>query len=85
MHQYDLLVADRGGSALEYAFGLERPVLFVDVPRKVFNPKYERIGCSPMEVQVRFEIGDIVLLDRLRESPNVWTDCWRTLQLGKIE
>ena len=69
MHEYDLLVADWGGSALEYAFGLERPVLFVDVPRKVFNPEYERLSCIPIEVQVRSEIGDIVSPDRLREVP----------------
>ena len=70
MHEYDLLVADWGGSAFEYAFGLERPVLFVDVPRKVFNPEYERIPCTPMEVQVRSEIGDIVSPDRLQEVPD---------------
>lgn len=69
MHEYDLLVADWGGSALEYAFGLERPVLFVDVPRKVFNPEYERIPYTPMEIQVRSEIGDIVSPERLREVP----------------
>tara|TARA_Y100000588_G_scaffold395015_1_gene519148 strand:- start:7572 stop:8753 length:1182 start_codon:yes stop_codon:yes gene_type:complete len=70
MHDYDLLVADWGGSAFEYAFGLERPVLFVDVPRKVFNPEYERITCTPMEVQARSEIGDIVSPDRLQEVPD---------------
>ena len=69
MRDYDLLVADWGGSALEYAFGLERPVLFIDVPRKVFNPEYERLPCIPMEVQVRSDIGDIVSPDRLREVP----------------
>ena len=69
MSGYDLLVADWGGSALEYAFGLGRPVLFVDVPRKVFNPEYEQISCTPLEVQVRSRIGDVVSPDRLREVP----------------
>jgi len=69
MREYDLLVADWGGSALEYSFGLERPVLFIDVPRKVFNPEYERLPCIPLEVQVRSEIGDIVSPDRLWEVP----------------
>ena len=54
---------------MEYAFGLEGPVLFVDVPRKMFNPEYQRIPCIPMEVQVRSEIGDIVSPDRLQEVP----------------
>lgn len=69
MSGYDLLVADWGGSALEYAFGLGRPVLFVDVPRKVFNPEYKQISCTPLEVQVRSLIGDVVSPDRLREIP----------------
>lgn len=69
MHKYDLLMADWGGSALEFAFGMEKPVLFLDVPRKVFNPDYEQISNVPMEVQVRPEIGDVVSPDRLEELP----------------
>ena len=36
----------------------------------MFNPEYERIPCTPMEVQVRSEIGDIVSPDRLQEVPD---------------
>jgi YidC/Oxa1 family membrane protein insertase len=59
MHEYDLLVA----------FGLERPVLFVDVPRKVFSPDYEQLGCIPMEVRVRSDIGEVVSPDALADIP----------------
>lgn len=44
VHTSDIMISDRPGSALEYAFGLEPPALFVDVPKKVNNPDYEKIG-----------------------------------------
>ena len=61
----DIMISDWSGAALEFAFGLERPVLFVDVPRKVNNPEYERIGCDPVEVSIRKRIGAVVAPNRL--------------------
>jgi YidC/Oxa1 family membrane protein insertase len=40
LYDVDVLVSDWSGIALEYGLGLERPVIFVDVPRKVNNPRY---------------------------------------------
>jgi YidC/Oxa1 family membrane protein insertase len=71
LHRSDLMVSDWSGAALEYAFGLERPVLFVDVPRKVNNPDYERLEIVPFEVTVREEIGRVVAPDRLGDVPGV--------------
>lgn len=56
----DIMISDWSGAAMEYAFGYERPVLFVDVPRKVNNPSYGEIGCEPLEVGIREEIGEVV-------------------------
>ncbi len=63
----DVMIGDWSGAALEYAFGYERPVLFVDVPRKVNNPEYERIDCEPLEVSIRERIGRVVAPERLAE------------------
>lgn len=60
LQQSDLMIADWSGAALEYAFGLERPVLFLDTPRKVNNPEYERLEITPLEVSIRDEIGAVV-------------------------
>jgi hypothetical protein len=60
LHESDLMIADWSGAALEYAFGLERPVLFIDTPRKVNNPEYERLGIVPLEVSIRHEIGAVI-------------------------
>jgi YidC/Oxa1 family membrane protein insertase len=71
LHRSDLMVSDWSGAALEYAFGLERPVLFVDVPRKVNNPDYETLGIVPFEVTVRDQIGRIVAPDRMGDVPTL--------------
>jgi hypothetical protein len=48
-----LMISDWSGAAFEYAFGTERPVLFVDVPRKAMNPDWEVLGIVPFEDRVR--------------------------------
>jgi CDP-Glycerol:Poly(glycerophosphate) glycerophosphotransferase len=74
LHRSDLMVSDWSGAALEYAFGLERPVLFVDVPRKVNNPDYPELGIEPFEATVREEIGRLVAPDRLDRIPALVAD-----------
>ncbi len=73
LHASDLMISDWSGAALEYAFGLERPVLFVDVPRKVNNPEYERLGSPPIEARIREEIGAILDPAALAEAPRLVT------------
>jgi YidC/Oxa1 family membrane protein insertase len=65
----DVMISDFSGAALEFALGFERPVVFVDVPRKVNNPEYERIGVEPLEVTIREKIGRVVAPDRLSDLP----------------
>lgn len=61
----DIMLSDWSGAALEFAFGLERPVIFADVPRKVLNPEYTAIGLEPIEVQIRDYVGVVVPTDEL--------------------
>ncbi|HPZ96720.1 MAG TPA: hypothetical protein PLT93_01170, partial [Phycisphaerae bacterium] len=65
----DVMISDWSGAALEFAFAYERPVLFVDVPRKVNNPEYERISCEPLEVSIREQVGRVISPDRLADLP----------------
>lgn len=69
LHASDVMISDWSGAALEYAFGLERPVLFVDVPRKVNNDEYEKVQNEPLEVFIRPEIGTVLPLDQLQKAP----------------
>ena len=65
----DVLICDWSGVALEYAFGTERPVLFLDVPVKVQNQRFEELGIEPLELSLRSEIGVIVPLEKLDTVP----------------
>ena len=69
LYSADIMISDWSGAALEFAYGLERPVLFVDVPRKVRNPGYASLDIDPLEVRVRDVIGEILAIDRLEEAP----------------
>jgi YidC/Oxa1 family membrane protein insertase len=71
------MVSDWSGAALEYAFGLERPVLFVDVARKVNNPEYEKLDREPFEATVREQIGRVVAVDALDQVPALTAEVLR--------
>ena len=65
----DVLVCDWSAMAIEYALGLGKPVLFVDVPPRVRNPKYAELGIEPMEMRIRRDLGSVLPLDRLADAP----------------
>lgn len=65
-----VMISDWSGAALDYAFGLERPVLFVDLPRKVNNPGYQELGVEPLEVRIREELGAVVPEQELPSLPD---------------
>ena len=67
----DILVSDWSAMALEYAWGLEKPVLFIDVPRRIRNPNWQELGIEPIESTIRNQVGEIVSPDALGEVPNV--------------
>ena len=69
LRKSDLMVSDWSGAALEYAFGRERPVLFVDVPRKVNNPHWQDIEIEPIEASIRSDIGAVLPLEHLADAP----------------
>lgn len=64
-----ILISDWSGVAMEFAFGLERPVLFIDVPRKLNNPCYEEIDIVPIEVSYREKVGVVIAPDRINDIP----------------
>jgi len=65
----DILVSDWSAMALEYAWGLEKPVLFIDVPRRIRNPNWQELGIEPIESAIRSQVGEIISPDALGEAP----------------
>lgn len=67
----DVLITDWSGIGFEYAFGTERPVLFLDVPRKINNQNFEKLDIEPLEVSFRSQVGIIVSSENLHEVRGV--------------
>src|SRR5262249_51855499 len=65
----DVLICDWSAMAIEYALGLGKPVLFVDVPPRVRNPSWAELGLLPMEMRIRHELGSVLPLDRVADAP----------------
>jgi len=61
------MISDWSGISLEYAFTFERPVIFIDVPKKVLNPNWSDITLEPIETSIRDKIGHIVSPNNLEE------------------
>ena len=80
----DLMISDWSGSAFEYAFSRLRPVLFIDVPKKINNPNYEELSAIPIEISAREKIGQILspddmsgiggIVDGLLVNANIWAE-----------
>jgi hypothetical protein len=66
-----VMVTDWSGAALDFGLGLEKPVLFVDVPPKARNDTWQELGIEPFEAYVRDKIGVILSPDRLAEGPDL--------------
>lgn len=65
----DVLIGDWSGVSLKYAFGTERPVVYIDVPTKVKNPDYEKLGIEPLELKLRSKLGHVVSIDAIDTVP----------------
>jgi YidC/Oxa1 family membrane protein insertase len=63
------LITDWSGIGYEYAFVCERPVIYVDVPKKAHNKEYEKIGLVPFEISIRNQIGEIIALQNIETIP----------------
>ncbi|MEC9292958.1 MAG: CDP-glycerol glycerophosphotransferase family protein [Chloroflexota bacterium] len=69
MQQASLMISDWSGVAMEYAYGFEKPVLFIDLPRKINDPAYSQLKIEPMEVSIRNEIGKVLHPKKIPELP----------------
>ncbi|HXZ84027.1 MAG TPA: hypothetical protein VEI82_00935 [Myxococcota bacterium] len=65
----DLLISDWSAMSVEYALGLEKPVLFIDVPPRVRNPDWPKFGLEPLEIGIRERAGSVLDPARLEQAP----------------
>jgi len=75
-----MMISDWSGVAMEFAYGLERPVLFIDVPQRVNNPDYRDLDASPFESKLREEAGAVLSPEKLSEMPLMLADLWSDVE-----
>ena len=65
------MISDWSGISFEYAFTFERPVIFIDVPKKILNPNFHDISLEPIEISYRDKIGFVVSPHELKTIPDL--------------
>ena len=80
----DCMISDWSGVAIEYAFALKKPVLYVDIQKKINNSDYRELNIIPIEEKIRAEIGTIISPNELAILPKFIEDlCSKTDQNKK--
>ena len=67
------MISDWSGISLEYAFTFERPVIFIDVPKKILNPNSGNISLEPIEISIRHKVGYVIQPTKIEEISNLIT------------
>ena len=70
-HNSICMISDWSGISFEYAFTFERPVIFIDVPKKILNSYSDDISIDPIEISIRSELGYIVSPKELEKIPEL--------------
>tara|TARA_Y100000588_G_scaffold311260_1_gene337198 strand:- start:2617 stop:3381 length:765 start_codon:yes stop_codon:yes gene_type:complete len=70
-HSSKCMISDWSGISLEYAFTFERPVIFIDVPKKELNQDSNKISLEPIEISIRKKIGVLINPKNLVQIPNI--------------
>jgi hypothetical protein len=59
------MISDWSGASTEFAFALERPVLFIDTKQKINNINWKEYDLTPMEDSIRDIIGMKISEDKI--------------------
>ncbi len=70
-HESAVMISDWSGAAFEFSLGLERPVVYIDVPKKILNPDFNILGINPVEVSFRSRLGKVLAPADLTELPTL--------------
>jgi YidC/Oxa1 family membrane protein insertase len=69
LYDSHVMITDWSGAGMDYAMGLEKPVVYIDVPPKARNDWWPELGIEPFESYVRDKIGAVVSPEKLAEVP----------------
>lgn len=60
MFTTDTLITDYSGISFEYDAISTRPIIFIDVDKKIINQEFDRYTLEPVEISLRSSYGSIV-------------------------
>ena len=60
LYKASLVISDYSGAAFEYVLSKRRPAVFIDLPSKRNNPKFDLCKNSPVEITWRQQVGIVV-------------------------
>ncbi|HJP38875.1 MAG: CDP-glycerol--glycerophosphate glycerophosphotransferase [Gammaproteobacteria bacterium] len=70
LYDSHVMITDWSGAGMDYGLGLEKPVLYIDVPPKSRNDTWQELGLEPLEMSVRAKIGAVVAPQDLASIPD---------------
>ena len=70
LYRSDVLICDWSAMSIEYFLGLEKPVLFIDLPRRIRNPYWADWDIEPLESSIREQAGTVLAPDDLASAPS---------------
>ena len=67
----EFLITDWSGIGMEYAFAFERPVIYIDTPKKIMNKNFNDISVVPLEDKIRDQIGLIIKPEQIENITSI--------------
>jgi YidC/Oxa1 family membrane protein insertase len=55
-----VMITEWSGAGLDYGLGLEKPVIWIDLPMKSRNEAWRELGMEPLESWVRDKLGALL-------------------------
>ncbi|WKZ11555.1 MAG: CDP-glycerol--glycerophosphate glycerophosphotransferase [Gammaproteobacteria bacterium] len=71
LYDSHVMITEWSGAGQDYGMGLEKPVLYIDLPPKSRNNTWPELGIEPFESLVREKIGALLSPGRIDEAPQV--------------
>ena len=69
LYDSHVMITDWSGAGMEYGMGLEKPVIYIDLPPKARNDWWPQLDIEPFESSVRDKIGALIAPDQLELVP----------------
>lgn len=66
-----VMITDWSGAGQDYGMGLEKPVIYIDLPFKARNTAWQSLGLEPFESYVRDKLGALLPPGELAKLPDL--------------